>query len=75
MTNNLPVISCVEMKQISPCVTVVWHSRDIPYKATHYEGLMEYKKPLWEHKLPSFCGKTEMIQKDLERYKFSCTEA
>lgn len=43
MTNNLPVISCVEMKQITPCVTAVWH-RNIQYQATHFEGLMEYEK-------------------------------
>lgn len=75
MAGNLPAISCVEMKHISPCVTVVWHNRNIPYQATHYEGLMEYEKPLWQNNLPSFCGKTEMIQKDLELYKYSSTEA
>lgn len=57
MANNFPVVSCVEMKQISPCVTAVWHSRNIPYQAANYEGLMEYEKPLWENNLPSFCGK------------------
>lgn len=62
MTNNLAVISCVEIKLISPCVTVVWHCRNIPHQAAHYEGLMEYEKALWENNLPSFCGKTEMIQ-------------
>lgn len=52
----------LRMRQISPCVTLVWHSRKIPYQATHYEGLMEYEKPLWETNLPSFCGKIETIQ-------------
>lgn len=63
------------MGLISPCVTVVWQSRNIPYQATHYEGLMEYEKPLWGNNLPSFCGQAQMIQEDLELHKYSCTEA
>lgn len=66
MMNDHSLIYCVEIKQVSPLVTVMWHSRNIPYQARHYEDLMEHEKPLWRKQVAQFLWHN---RNDLTRFR------